>query len=143
MERRIWSASTATYLVLVGPWTTISFLTVLAAFKNPSMWGAFGVSMAVSIFLGTWVKRFRVEVDAENLKYSSLFGGRRIVPIHQIQSAKLEVGGSKFAERFLPLVRLKIRTRPESGIRDFSINVKVLRRGAGIQIASAASSNQD
>ena len=140
-ERRVWKADPATIMVVVGPWVIISLINFLAAFKSRSMLTALGISLGLSLFAALWVMTFRVEIDGKRLSYVSLFSGTRVVTFDQIQSAVIKVGGSSFREKFLPLIRLEITVEPDSGLRNFSINLKVFARGAGSEIVDAVLSS--
>jgi hypothetical protein len=77
------------------------------------------------------------ELTPAELRYRSLFGGLRTLPLGSIERCELRVGVHEPRDRFRPLYRLVVTPRAEARQAPIVINVKVLTMD-GLKRAIAA-----
>ncbi len=88
-------------------------------------WIPFAMTTAGFLFLNLWRSRFLLALDGEQLQYRTLFRGSTLVPLEEIESVELRIGGSRYRDRFRPPIRLHVMTKPGSQVKPFDINLKV------------------
>lgn len=105
-------------------------ISLIVAFKNPRA-GAGLVAKIIFLVMclaAVWVRCFLLKISDGVLVYRTLFGGTKRVKIADIEEASFETGGSGFANRLRPMVRLAVRPQKTAGLPPFDINLKVFSR---------------
>jgi hypothetical protein len=133
MESRIIiRAEKAQYLVTSLFWAPLLVLAILTLLKRPSsnLKEMVFVAAALGVFIITWVQRFRIELTDQTIRYRTLFTGTREIQLADIESAEMQFGTTKYADRFRPPMRLELvpKSGKSNGFGIVSINIKMFSR---------------
>jgi hypothetical protein len=112
------------------------FISIFATKNQPSMWIPVVILVIFAVVVFVWMISFRIEVAFGMLKYHSLLGGTKEVRLNEIEVARIEVGYSKYMDRFRPPVRLCVRPQRGLGAKAFDINLRVFDRSDIDQLLS-------
>jgi len=102
----------------------VAFAAPLAG--RPWLWEAIAVATAGWVFAIVWLRSFRLEVTAKELRYRSLFTGLRVIALDAIESSEIQIGVQEPRDRFRPLYRLVVKSREPADAKPLVVNVKVL-----------------
>jgi len=97
-------------------------VSLLAALKEPSFWGAVAICVLLLTALFFWIVAFRICITEKAISYRTLFGGTKCLEFSQIKSYKME---KRLYSAFGPAIRLVITSKAAAGVRAIVINVKV------------------
>lgn len=100
----------------------ISALFLYAAVVRHSGWEGAVVGGALCIAIFIWWQRFLIEIDAVELRYRSLFSGKKVIALGQITKAVRKV--ELVSERNRPPNRIEIYGAVDGREVKFDINVK-------------------
>lgn len=115
--------------IAVGwPWVVLAILfSVAALIGHQSLWMVAGMCLIVFAILSSWASSHRLKIEDGLLCYESLFRSTISIDIRDIATIQPRVGTEKYADRFLPTIRLEVVPTKESGVSPFSINRKMFR----------------
>lgn len=132
-------ANPASNVILVGISAFPLIICLLAAIKGRSMWAATLICLTGVAGLLFWLRSFRLGISDEVLRYTTLFGGTKTVELRDIASARVEVGYSRYRDRFKPPLRLVVSSRDG---RIINVNMKVFRACEVEQLLSVLGDGQ-
>jgi hypothetical protein len=125
-------AEKAQYLLTSLFWAPLLVLAVVTFLKRPSSNLKEMVFLAVvlGVFIIAWVRRFRIELTDHSIKYRTLFTGTLEIQLADIESAEMQFGVTKYADRFRPPMRLELVPKSDNfnGSGIVSINLKMFSR---------------
>ncbi|HRR62030.1 MAG TPA: hypothetical protein P5547_13945 [Spirochaetota bacterium] len=104
---------------------------LLAIYKNPNEDSCVIVFFAIlffGIFVFIWFRSFKIVIKNGVLKYSLLLGKRKEIPLEEIEEAYIEIGVNSKEDVYKAFMRLVIRPKKYSNIKEFYINLKPFER---------------
>ncbi|MBI5365216.1 MAG: hypothetical protein HZA53_18705 [Planctomycetes bacterium] len=119
-------ASVGTHIVL-AVFCMLPFIFALAPqlLDRPPMPELLVIGVVVAFVGLVWVRSFRIELTARELRYRSLFGGSRSIAFDAIANARIQVGARGAEDRWKPHYRLVITPRDGTSARPIVVNLKV------------------
>lgn len=116
--------SPSSLLALEGVGAIPMAIWIAVSYRTATYWPPIIVLACWMLGIYVWFRSFSIQVSDGTLQYHSLFGGSRVIPLSEIKRAAIEVGISKYTDRFRPLFRLSIVSKDSS----FDINLKVFNK---------------
>ena|SRR5579872_341963 len=124
----VWICVTSSVIagLICSPILLMTGVGILSSGYRPSLDSINLAECAVCIvFLGVWLRSFRIVVQDATLYYSSLFTGTRRLGLHEIASVKNQRGARNLLG---PFGRLVIEPLPSTGKAPITINEKAFSR---------------
>jgi hypothetical protein len=96
------------------------------AAKDASAWPIVVAVAAFSVLILVWLASFRLVLTAEAIWYTTLLR-TRVMRLSDIERAEIQVGVTKYRDRFRPTVRLELHSYIANA-RPLIVNLKVFTR---------------
>jgi hypothetical protein len=125
MPQKVFRPSLKSLAALLSPLLLAFAIGVAATVANWSAWPTAAISLAILGLLGIWFLSHEIVIDDEKLSYKTLLGGRRTIPLKQVDVVELETGIKTYCDRFRSPLRLRISTSNPSKFKPLLINVRV------------------
>jgi hypothetical protein len=100
----------------------------VAAVGQPSFVVPTLLSAGFGIFIFVWLKRFELEVTQDTIRYSAPWSEAQSLKIVDVARAEVEVGISRYRDRFRPPIRLVLYPTDAAEGKAITINMKVFRK---------------
>lgn len=123
----VYRASKSALGLLIGALAVPLGLMLIVALRQPSFWLLAVMFAAATFFMAIWLGSFELQVSNDGLAYRSLFAGRKMLPLTEIDSAWIEIGVVQPGDRYRSPARVIVKGRNDSLIH---INTKVFPRSA-------------
>src|SRR5262249_551536 len=122
---RTLKAARSSYVVWGVMILPVLILSAAATVRSPAMWVPVGICVAFAAVIFVWLARFALEIDAKQIKYSSLLGGTKVVAFDELAAAELRIGYSRWSEPpTAPMIRLVLFRRGEPNQPAIAVNLK-------------------
>ncbi len=117
---------------LVYGWTPLIYLAL--AIKDPhvlrdsSALVIFAIVFGSMILMFLWLRAFTLTIDAGSITYSTLFGGRRSIALHDVARIEWKFWYGQGSEIMKPPIRLEVTPKSNRSASAITINAKVFDR---------------
>jgi hypothetical protein len=128
-------AAKSTYIVFTIIWAIPFLISLLSIYKMPmnkSLWLMEFIIISFAAFLMLWIYKFKIIITNTSVIYESLFNGVKEINLLDIEKATIKVGINKYTDRFLPPVRIEIKTK--SNNEKLAINIKVFNKNDVVKL---------